>query len=62
MLASASTMSPAAVTSVKPTMLSDVTPWRRSTTPMPPPRARPAIPTVGHEPAGMDTPFGANPE
>jgi hypothetical protein len=47
---------PSAVTTVREAMLSHVIPYARPKTPIPPPSARPAIPTVGHEPPGSNTP------
>ena len=54
------TVSPAAVTTVAPTSRSQVSPYRRATTPMPPPSARPESPTVGQEPAGIAAPCAAS--
>lgn len=50
--ASTSRIRPSAVTIRAPVRLSLVSPYARLTTPMPPPSARPATPTVGHDPAG----------
>lgn len=50
---------PSAVISVAWVRLSQVRPYARDTTPWPPPRVRPDTPTVGHEPAGIVTPFAA---
>ncbi len=49
-----------AVTMRSDDTLSHVSPKFRPTTPMPPPRARPAMPTVGHEPPGTVTPAPAS--
>ena len=53
---------PSTVTMSADTRLSHVSPYLRSSTPMPPPIVMPAIPTVGHVPEGMQTPFAIRPE
>ena len=45
-----------AVTMSTERMLSVVIPYLRAKTPMPPPSARPAMPTVGHDPPGSRRP------
>src|SRR5947209_14090009 len=47
---------PSAVTTVADTSRSQVSPYLRDSTPMPPPSVRPAIPTDGQEPAGKHRP------
>ena len=47
---------PSAVTIASEAMLSQVIPYARPKMPIPPPSARPAMPTVGHEPPGSSTP------
>ena len=47
---------PSAVTVSRARRLSQVRPYFRPTTPMPPPRVSPAMPTDGHEPAGRSMP------
>src|SRR3984957_468563 len=54
--ASAVTTVGAAFTTSTACRLSQVSPYLRPKTPIPPPRVRPAIPTVGHEPPGSSTP------
>ena len=51
---------PSAVTIVKLRRLSQVRPSLRPANPTPPPRARPAMPTEGHDPAGIVTPRAAS--
>src|SRR6185437_5316307 len=51
---------PSAVTICTPTMLSQLRPNSRDTTPTPPPSASPAIPTVGHDPPGTASPCAAS--
>ena len=51
---------PSAVTIWSDSSASQVRPYLRATTPMPPPRVSPAMPTVGQEPAGMLTPWAAS--
>lgn len=51
---------PSAVTIVSERRLSQVRPSLREAKPTPPPSARPAMPTVGHEPAGIVTPCCAS--
>ncbi len=52
---------PSAVMTSIDSSRSQVSPYERPTTPCPPPSARPLIPTVGHEPAGIATPAAASP-
>src|SRR5215813_13187543 len=52
---------PSAVTICSDFTLSLVSPKARDTTPTPPPRVRPAIPTVGHDPPGTPRPCAASP-
>src|SRR5204862_4394611 len=52
----ASSSWPLAIAIVTERTLSQVRPNFRPEKPCPPPRASPAIPTVGHEPAGIATP------
>src|ERR1700690_125733 len=59
-LASQSRIWPSAVTTCTDSMLSQVSPYARETTPTPPPSARPAIPTLGHDPPGTVTPWAAS--
>ena len=47
---------PSAVTMVADTRLSVVNPKRRPASPWPPPSVRPAMPTEGQEPDGVDRP------
>ena len=47
---------PSAVTMVADTRLSVVSPKRRPASPWPPPSVRPAMPTEGQEPDGVDRP------
>src|SRR5487761_50227 len=58
--ASQSRVAPSAVTTWTDSRLSQVRPYARETTPIPPPSARPAIPTVEHEPPGTVTPWAAS--
>src|SRR5215469_790782 len=50
---------PSAVTIWTDSMASQVKPYWRESTPMPPPSASPARPTVGHEPPGIARPCAA---
>src|SRR6185437_7980649 len=50
---------PSAVTICSDSIASQVRPNWRDSTPMPPPSASPARPTVGHEPPGMARPWAA---
>src|SRR6185437_9078775 len=52
---------PFAVTICNDSRLSQVSPYARAVTPMPPPRARPAMPTVGQDPPGTARPLAARP-
>src|SRR5215469_95807 len=52
---------PSAVTICSDSMASLVGPYCLPSTPTPPPRARPASPTVGHEPPGTALPRAASP-
>ena len=49
-------MIPSAVTMRAEIRLSEVVPQRRAAMPTPPPRVRPLIPTLGHEPPGTVRP------
>ncbi len=51
---------PSAVTICTASRASLVSPKARPSTPTPPPRARPAIPTVGHDPPGTARPCAAS--
>ena len=51
---------PSAVTIRSDSTLSEVVPSLREASPIPPPSARPPIPTVAHEPAGIVAPFAAS--
>ena len=53
---------PSAVTTWIALTLSRVSPYLRAARPIPPPRARPAIPTVGQEPPGTVSPWRARVE
>src|ERR1700722_13681241 len=54
-------MLPSAVTISTCSIASEVRPNARASTPMPPPSARPARPTVGQEPPGTALPCAARP-
>src|SRR6185312_12909159 len=56
---SATRTRPSAVTIRTARMLSLVAPMARAAKPTPPPRARPEIPTVGHDPVGTARPCAA---
>jgi hypothetical protein len=56
LLASACTTRPSPRTTSAPRSWSLVRPQARDSTPRPPPSARPATPTEGHDPPGMPTP------
>src|SRR5450755_1873133 len=45
---------PSTVTSSTAVTASQLMPYLRATTPTPPPRVKPVMPTVGHEPPGTD--------
>ncbi len=52
-------MLPSALTRSMAVKLSLVVPYSLDSTPIPPPSASPAIPTVGQEPPGTATPLAA---
>src|SRR6266567_1555538 len=60
-LASQVSTRPSASTTWAARRLSQVKPYLRPSTPIPPPSVRPAIPTVGQEPAGSTIPYCASP-